>query len=196
MNQTMEKTKRIFIAAEFPDIVIQQLAAVVKQQWPDFTQGIRWVPTTQYHLTLKFIGDYPVSGIPAIQEVLHSTYNQINAIPLTLSGFGVFPNPRQPRVLWAGIKAADTLIDSQKQLEKGLAAMGIPPENRAFSPHLTLARVKDDFPSNRLPALLHPMNAENNPFHQPTTVIRITLFESQLSRQGAIYRSIESLKIG
>jgi RNA 2',3'-cyclic 3'-phosphodiesterase len=196
MNPTTLQTKRIFIAAEFPQEVVQLLTETVKRLWPAFNHGIRWVPVEQYHLTLKFIGDYPLVKIPAVQMILQQQCHRIENIQLTLSGFGVFPNQRQPSVLWAGIHEADSLIQLQKNIENEAQKLGIEAEKRAFSPHLTLARIKPEFPSTQIPALLAPLPNGEKFFSKKTKITQITLFESQLTRQGSIYRVIESLKIG
>jgi 2'-5' RNA ligase len=189
------ETKRIFIAAEFPEPLITDLTKSVQRLWPGMNQGIRWVPRQQIHLTLKFIGDYPLDKIPAVQAVCQRLTQNPARIVLQVSGFGVFPNQHSPSILWAGLQNAQTLISLQEIFEKELEILGIPKEKRAFKPHMTLARIKPGFPADQLKALITPISAPAVVLNQQTFVEKITLFESQLSREGAIYHKIATFQL-
>jgi 2'-5' RNA ligase len=189
------ETKRIFIAAEFPEPVLLDLSTLAGQLWPAVHQGIRWVPIHQLHLTLKFIGDTPIEMLPAIQQICQNQISPLLHTPLILSGFGVFPNQHHPSVLWAGIQKVESIIHLQQKLEKNLASLGIPNEKRAFKPHLTLARIKPYFPLNQIEKLVAPINAKETIFHQETHVNKITIFESQLTPKGAIYHPLASFQL-
>jgi 2'-5' RNA ligase len=184
------ETKRIFIAAELPENMILDLTKTVQCLWPGMNQGIRWVPREQMHLTLKFIGEYPLDKIPAVQAVCEKLTHNPAHMAVQVCGFGVFPNQQSPNVLWAGLQKAEALINLQVKLDKELELLGIPKEKRAFKPHLTLARIKQHFPAHQMKSLLAPLSDPKSAFVQETFVEKITLFESQLNREGAIYRKI------
>jgi len=189
------ETKRIFIAAVFPDPMISELTKTVQCLWSGMNQGIRWIPRHQIHLTIKFIGDYPLDNIPAVQAVCNKLTQDSPRISVKVSGFGVFPNPHAPSVLWVGLQNAQALINLQDKFEKELEPLGIPKEKRAFKPHLTLARIKPYFPVQQLKTLIAPLSAPENGFNQETFIENITLFESQLNREGAIYQNIATFAL-
>jgi 2'-5' RNA ligase len=182
--------KRLFIAAELPQEVIQNVNQIVKQQWSKEINGVKWVDRQQYHLTLKFLGDTSIDQIPAISQICQQSTSDNLHLPLQIQGFGVFPNQQKPSVLWAGINQAETLIVYQRKLDKNLNQLNIPLERRAFKPHLTLARIKDYFPMSQLNSLLAPISNGNELLNVNTSICAITLFESELSKQGPIYKII------
>ncbi|MBI9048540.1 MAG: RNA 2',3'-cyclic phosphodiesterase [Anaerolineaceae bacterium] len=184
------QTKRLFIAAELPDALIENIHLVVKTQWPVAYKGIKWIPLDQYHLTLKFLGDTPIDLIPAIRKICEKSVKPGLSFPIEISGFGVFPDQNHPTVLWAGIQPAHALIDFQKSLDKSLNQINIPQEKRPFKPHLTLARIKDFFPKQKLPQLLSPLQNGSQVLQLSTFIQKITLFESQLSKQGPVYQAL------
>jgi 2'-5' RNA ligase len=188
-------TKRIFIAAEFSEEIIHTLSAIVHQCWPALTPQIHWVAAQQYHLTLKFIGDYPLDKIPIVQQQCRNLFLPPLKLPLTLCGFGVFPTLQKPTILWAGFHNAKSLIALQKQLDNTLQMLGILPEQRPFKPHLTLARIKHSFSAEQLTELLAPIQSKGNILCLQTQIQQITLYESILSRQGPIYKRIETFPI-
>ncbi len=189
------ETKRIFIAAEFPEPLTADLIKSIQHLWPGLNQGIRWVPRYQMHLTLKFIGEYPQENIPAIQWVCQKLAEVPARITVQVSGFGVFPNRQNPSVLWAGLQKAESLICLQENLDKEMEILGIAREKRAFKPHLTLARIKPYFPAEHFKRLFSPLNLSDAAFNQETYIEKITLFESQLSREGAIYQKIATFRL-
>lgn len=189
------ETKRIFIAAEFPESMILDLSKTVQCLWPGMNQGIRWVPHQQMHLTLKFIGEYPLDKIPAVQAVCQKLTRNETHIAVQVRGLGVFPNQQSPSVLWVGLQKAEAVISLQGKLEEELEILGIPKEKRAFKPHLTLARIKPYFPEHQLKTLLAPLSTPEIGFNQQTYIEKITLFESKLSREGAIYQKIATFQL-
>jgi RNA 2',3'-cyclic 3'-phosphodiesterase len=184
------QTKRLFIAAEFPAEVVASLSQIVREQWPQQINGVKWVNKNQYHLTLKFLGDTSMDQIPVITQVCKENTNSELDFPLDIKGFGVFPNQQSPTVLWAGIHGADQLIQYQNKLDKALNRLNIPLERRAFKPHLTLARIKDYFPRTQLVSFLAPLTSGSQIVDISTKITAITLFESELTRQGPIYKKI------
>lgn len=129
---------RLFAAVEFPDAVKDQLVAL-KTDIP----GAAWVKRPALHLTLRFLGD-PIDPIRLTPIKLALASVQSDAFTLTLRGVGRFPeNARRPaRVLWVGIEAQPALLALHQAVESALAEADFPPEDRAFSPHVTLARLK------------------------------------------------------
>ena len=103
--------------------------------------GARWVPGEQLHLTLRFIGDADDQSFRLIRAALATIKGR--PFPLALEKVGHFPPSRQPRVVWVGMDESRPLLELQAQVESSLQKAGVPPDDRKFSPHITIARLKD-----------------------------------------------------
>ena len=144
----MPRSCRLFLALDLPPETRAQLAACAAD-----LPGARWVAPEQLHLTLRFLGGVPETEIEGLRARL--TRVQAPRFMLALAGVGVFPglSPRHPpRVLWAGVAPADPVATLKRAID---AALGPDPEcaDRAFSPHVTLARFKAP-PGSALPPYL------------------------------------------
>jgi RNA 2',3'-cyclic 3'-phosphodiesterase len=178
---------RLFIALEIPSPVRKNLAELLKSLHAVSPQT-RWVRPETLHVTLKFIGEVPETKLSAIRMGL-SHIRSDQSVTLDFRGLGFFPNEKHPRVFWAGIEASPNLKTLAADIDKATEKLGIPSEQRAFSPHLTLAR----FEPPRLPENLGTAIQENavrefgsvrtNQFH---------LIESKLKPSGAEYTTVES----
>lgn len=132
----LPKSIRYFVGIELPEFVRDKLASL---QQP-LLDGFSWSPPHNFHLTLKFVGQTDASHEEALSQVLERI--TIQHFLLELSGLGVFPERGDPRVLWVGLhKAPPQLFQLQQKVESELFAMGFDPGNRAFFPHVTLARL-------------------------------------------------------
>jgi len=140
-----EQPIRVFIAIELGDEMQRALAeaqAILRQSLPFST--IRWTQAEGIHLTLKFLGDVAPSRLGAIKTALATIGSKHTLFNLTATGLGVFPNPARPAVLWVGLEGQVTqLVRLRDDVEQVIAPLGFPTEQRAFHPHLTLARIKE-----------------------------------------------------
>ena len=168
---------RLFIAVDLPDTIKENLEAMFFG-----IPGARWVPPDQIHLTVRFIGD--VEG-----AVFHDIINSLEEVtsrpfPLQLKGMGHFPPRGAPRVIWVGIEKNEPLLLLRKKIDGALLKIGVEPENRKFSPHITLARLKNS-PLHKIGNFL----AGNNMFSQePFQVEDFRLYSSVLTPKGAIHK--------
>ncbi|MBI1255977.1 MAG: RNA 2',3'-cyclic phosphodiesterase [Chloroflexi bacterium] len=171
---------RLFVAIELPAQSREQLVAL-RTELP----GATWVKSSALHLTLRFLGDRiePIRLVP-LQTALAS----IRAEPfaLTLQGIGRFPeSTKKPaRVLWVGLVEQPALLDLQRTVEQALIAVGFAAEERAFSAHITLARLKN---TGRSPELDHFLDQQKQFQAEPFTVREFLLVSSLLTPQGPIY---------
>jgi len=167
---------RLFVAIDIPE----QIKAALTQ----FTREVptaRWVPADQLHLTLRFIGDAGPQAFAAIKGALAGI--QFLPFQLVLRGAGHFPPGKHPRVLWVGVDANPRLMGLYQDLELALADVGIPPEERPFSPHLTLARLKTS-----APAAVSSFETEHGELaFTPFEVREVILYSSVLTDRGAIH---------
>jgi 2'-5' RNA ligase len=179
---------RSFIAIELPPEVKQELTTlegVLKKRSPPV---VRWVDPQAIHLTLKFLGDVASDRIDEINMAIDEATQGMSSFRLELQEVGAFPNLDRAQVVWVGTKGElDKLAYLQKQIESNTEQLGFPREERAFTPHLTLGRVRNyTSPDDR--KKLGQILAQT-PFasSQIITVDAVDLIKSQLTNSGAIY---------
>jgi 2'-5' RNA ligase len=184
----METTLRAFIAIDLSPGVRLWLKQAQTALGSQISPGsIRWTNPDGIHATLKFLGEISVRQVEAIRAVLDRQARGIHPFPLVIEGLGCFPSISRPRVLWAGIRPAPLLLDIQKRLEDDLDKIGFPREKRAFSPHLTLGRVKDGVPGDRLADIGHAVENASLGSSVSMEAAECCLFKSVLRPAGAEY---------
>jgi 2'-5' RNA ligase len=130
---------RLFIAIDLSPDVRDRLAALLDQLRP--LAPLRWSPVNNLHITTKFIGEWPDAKLDAMKRALSGVRSA--PFPITVRGLGWFPNEKRPHVLWAGIDGGDPLRHLARETDQAVATLGVPLEKRAYSPHLTLARLPE-----------------------------------------------------
>ena len=128
---------RIFIGIDLDDKIRTRIARFLEGV-SGFAPEARWVRPESLHITLKFIGEQKPEQVEAITHRLRQVRG--SAFEIGLAGYGFFPTAKAPRVFWIGIHAGSTLAELAAQIDAAVGELGIPREERAFSPHLTLAR--------------------------------------------------------
>ncbi len=182
---------RAFVALELPAEIQQAL----RQISADLQVGLkglplRWVAVENIHLTLNFLGDIPEENIKPITDVLLAETRSVPSFEIKLSGLGVFPNPRRPNAIWVGVTAPQTMTDLQKLLETELSRLGYPPEQRLFSPHLTLARVRREARPADLQRIGEIVASTQIAASAAGRIGAVTLFRSDLKPSGAVYNAL------
>jgi RNA 2',3'-cyclic 3'-phosphodiesterase len=130
---------RLFTGLTIEYSVRRNLELVLEHLRP--LADIHWSPSANFHITTCFIGNFPDDSLPALQESLTNLPMPGN-LDLRLDGFGWFPNPHQPRSLFAAVRAPRGLYDLAASTAEACAALGVAQESRPYTPHLTLARIK------------------------------------------------------
>jgi 2'-5' RNA ligase len=130
---------RLFTALDLPSEVTANLRDLLGRLRP--TARIGWSPPENLHITTKFIGEWPEARLGELQRALAAMPSG-GPIAVRIRNLGFYPNARAPRIFWCGIDAPG-LADLAAATDGATAALGIARETRPFSPHLTLARVKD-----------------------------------------------------
>lgn len=173
---------RLFVGIELPD-ELRQLLSGVREAYP----AARWHGPEQLHLTLNFIGhvdeDVARRMAAALAGIRESPFS------LAVQGVGYFGTPQQPSVLWAGLAPSTPLHRLQRALEQRLVPLGLVPEDRPYTPHITLARVRPGVP---LQAFLQQHARLSSPAFQ---VDHICLFLSSGGEQGVRYQVIERYRL-
>jgi 2'-5' RNA ligase len=177
---------RLFVALEIPSAVRENLAALLKSLGTVSPQT-RWARPENLHVTLKFIGEAPETKLAAICSALASARSD-QPVALDFRGLGFFPDEKHPRVFWTGIESSPNLKTLAADIEKAAERLGVPREQRPFSPHLTLAR----FEPPGLPEKLRSAIQENakREFGALRTS-QFHLIESKLKSSGAEYTTLE-----
>lgn len=188
---------RCFIAVELPKEVRGEIAQLQAQLKSGNQPGVKWVDPYGIHLTLKFLGSVDGDRISPITKAMGEAVQDISPFHLKVEGLGVFPNLRRVQVAWVGISGeVDKLAQLQQGIESALSKLGFAPEKRQFTPHLTLARLRDRASleeRQRIGQLIAETKFES--VHN-FPVDAISLMRSQLTREGAIYSQIESVELG
>jgi RNA 2',3'-cyclic 3'-phosphodiesterase len=179
---------RLFIAITIPDDVRNALAQFI-EELRGVAPDAKWVRAENLHVTLKFLGETDPAKLPAIQKQLASI-NHMEPVSFSFHGLGFFPNPRYPRVFWVGMETSVNLILLAENIDEEMNEIGFPLDKRAFTPHLTLARL--DPPG--MPAQLAAAAKENEErrFGSLTTN-EFHLIESKLKPTGAEYTTIQTV---
>jgi 2'-5' RNA ligase len=171
---------RAFIAIEIEDGVRAALARV-QNEAPVTGRGVRWVKPESLHLTLKFLGAVEDARVERVTNAMRAAVAGATTFELAARGVGCFPNPRSPRVLWAGLADEPALLALAERVERECRALGFPAEERPFRSHITLARI-----AGRV-ALDPTRLAPDRPVFGSWRVPRVVLMESQLSPRGSRY---------
>ncbi|MDD5166551.1 MAG: RNA 2',3'-cyclic phosphodiesterase [Candidatus Omnitrophica bacterium] len=182
---------RTFIAIELPQKIKDALERL-QNQLKTTGADVKWVSPQNIHLTLKFLGEIDDKKIGEATKILEDNAKNEKTFPLRLASIGAFPKIDTPRVIWIGVAQGDS--ETKKiagSLEDAFSKIGIPKEDRPFSSHITIGRVRS--PQNRdklvqeLKTLADSSGKENLEF----TADKITLFKSTLTPKGPLYEAFK-----
>ncbi len=195
MNQLPEQV-RSFIAIEIPDEARAALRRIQTHIKPADTGTAKWVDPTSIHLTLKFLGAVKVTRLDSIVAAMEKVVSGSFAFSLSLDGLGAFPNLQRLQVIWIGLAGdIEALQILQEKIETALVPLGFPAEKRSFTPHLTLARIREHASRQELQGLADIL--ANSRLEQGIRfkVGSVNLMRSELARAGAIYSRLASVRL-
>src|SRR5215216_1553244 len=135
---------RAFIAVEIPLEIRKTVCTATSKLRNEIEALVRWVPIENMHLTLKFLGDVSPSNVDLLSGMLRAEMDLFHCFELRLIGLGSFPSLKRPRVIYVGIQAPAVLESLQRGIESATHRLGYESEERGFSPHLTIGRVKQN----------------------------------------------------
>ncbi len=152
---------------------------------------VRWVNPASIHLTLKFLGNIEEGKVEEIAQGIQGGIRGVKSWSAAIRNMGAFPSLRNPRVVWIGIEdQGGQLVRLQNEIEKEMSKLGFEKEKRAFSPHLTLGRVRSPRGKDELAKYL--LDKRERAFGE-IRVDRIILFKSELRPSGAVYTALREL---
>ena len=179
---------RVFCAVELPEVVRKQLEQHIlklRKQIPDAAAS--WSRVENIHLTLKFFGNVAIDRIPSISAAASRTVAEFATFPIEVGKTGAFPRPSRPQVLWIGVNDPSGQLSAlQERLENECAADGFQKENRAYRPHLTIARIRKPEGARLLADAHLQMRFDTT----EVELNELILFRSELSPKGSRYTAI------
>jgi RNA 2',3'-cyclic 3'-phosphodiesterase len=188
---------RLFIALDIDDVIRGRIARFVDGVC-NFAPDARWVRDESLHVTLKFIGEQPDQLVEQIQHALSAV--AARSCQIQFRGHGFFPTARSARVFWVGMKSGPELATLANAIDEKTSALGIPKEERKFSPHLTLARgpggsgsprrSRGDGPNSVFSYLQQKLSNLPEPEFGTMTAREFFLYRSQLSPKGSKYTKL------
>ena len=193
---------RLFTALDIDDAIRERIARFVEGV-SGFAPDARWAKLESMHVTLKFIGEQPEPAVEQIKQAL--TTVAAGAVDIHFRGYGFFPTAKSARVFWIGMEAGPQLAALAAAVDDKMGALGIPKEDRAFSPHLTLARgagasgsprrSKTDAPNRNFRHMQEKLAALPAPEFGAMTARKFFLYQSQLSPKGSKYTKLAAFDL-
>lgn len=189
---------RIFVGIDLDEEIRSKIARFLEGV-SGFAPEARWIRPESLHITLKFIGEQKAEQVEVITQRLRRV--ESSPFEIQVSGYGFFPTAKSPRVFWIGIHAGPQLAQLARDIDSTVAELGIPREDRPFSPHLTLARAggrsgdpkwrKGDGPNSVFAILQKRLGAMAALDFGKMTADKFILYQSQLSPAGSKYTKLE-----
>ena len=187
---------RSFIAIELPDELKRALTRLQAQLKASDPPSVKWVDASSIHLTLKFLGNVTFKQIEEITRAMAKAAAGISPFRLEVKDLGVFPGPTRVRVVWVGLGGEiDRLTQLQEKIEAKVAPLGFPSEGRPFTPHLTLARVREQATPQERESLGQLITNTKATIDYAFTVDSVNLIRSILSREGALYSRLATVSL-
>lgn len=183
---------RCFIALEIPETIrrsIDDTIAVLKKSGAE----VKWVSCQNIHLTLQFLGETEEALVPKVKDALDKILSPYIPFYITIAGIGCFPDRKRPRVIWVGVEESLPLTNLYKDIADTLEGFGYKQEKRAFSPHITIGRVKSNRNMRELLMRLDEIRAAR---FSDFEVLNITLMKSELKPSGPTYYSLAEIPFG
>jgi len=187
---------RAFIAIELPasaqETIHKQTTRLQESLGKDL---VRWTPVHNIHITLKFLGDVAAARIGFLKQMLMRELDIRTRFDLQIGGLGSFPNSKRARILWLGLQAHPALLSMQQAIETAAVRLGHEKEERAFSPHLTIGRVKPNLGPMEFQKIHFVLESVQLGNIATASVDSVHLFKSDLKPEGSVYTKLFTAKL-
>ena len=183
---------RCFISLELSEELKRNIYVCV-EKLKATRADVKWVRTENLHLTLKFLGDTTEELLKSVHERLISLSRAHNRFSLQVSGAGAFPNIKYPRVIWLGVRDSEEIIKLQRDIDESMKGLGFKRDDKQFTPHLTIGRVKS---MRNEDVLIKELATLKEADFGKIEVINITLMKSELKPGGAEHFKLSEIPIG
>ena len=182
---------RTFIAIELPERAKKQID-LAQAPLKKIKAFISWVKPGNIHVTLKFLGEVPEDKISDVFLATEKALEGIKKFRMSLKGMGAFPDFRRPRVVWIAAGSGEKeLSNLASRVEEEMEKVGFPKENRKFSAHFTIGRVKSPKNIENLMELVKSSDFSTDEIE----VTEVVVMKSQLHPAGAIYTPLKKIPL-
>lgn len=178
---------RAFIALDIPAEIRQRVGQTTAELRQELGPLVRWVPVENMHLTLKFLGDIAPSNVEVLSQMLRAEAELFPCFDFQLGGLGSFPSPKRPRVLYIGIQAPAALDALQRGLESASRRIGYESEERSYSPHLTIGRLRQNATASDQQTIRRRIEQTTIDSLGTVRVDSLHLYKSDLKPSGSVY---------
>ena len=183
---------RAFIAIDLDRQIIDKIGRAMDDLKPRIP-AIRWLPRTNLHLTIKFLGNVEEAQIDPLCAALRNELRLFPRCTINAKGLGVFPDLKRPKILWVGL-TGNELAQLAARVDSSLVPLGFAPEKRSYTPHLTIGRWRQ---FDRPPRILAQELEFWRSFEFGACVAgQIILFQSVLKPEGATYYQLATVQLG
>ena len=186
---------RAFIAVEIPSAIREAVSSAIAPLQAELGSLVRWVPVQNMHLTLKFLGDISPASVEMLSQMLRAEAALFQCFDLHLGGLGSFPNIKRPRVIYIGIQAPAALDALQRGIESAARRLGYGSEERGFSAHLTVGRVKQHVGSGEQQTIRRVLEETRIDSLGTARVDSVHLYKSDLQPAGSVYTQLYSVPL-
>lgn len=183
---------RAFIAVEIPLSIRQAVCNATADLQKELNSLVRWVPLENMHLTLKFLGDVSPSNVEMLKQMISAEADLFECFALRLEGLGSFPSLKRPRVIYIGIEAPAVLNALHRGIESASRRLGYESEDRDFSPHLTIGRVKQNIAAPEQQVIRRALEGTRVDSLGTTKIDAVHLYKSDLKPTGSVYTRLYS----
>jgi RNA 2',3'-cyclic 3'-phosphodiesterase len=182
---------RLFTGLAPDPHVIANLDGVLRELRP--MAPLNWSPVENLHITSKFVGPWPEERLAELESAL-KTANVPTAFPVTVSGFGYFPNPHHPKAFFAGVEASAEVGTLARQIDEALAPLGVKREERPYTPHLTLARIRNENMRQVREHIAKMTNLDFGTFQ--ASEFHLYLSRQDLNKSRSVYTKLATFPLG
>jgi len=184
---------RLFIALELSEEQKNEVTGLQKKL-KQYLDGIRWVKPAGMHLTLKFLGETEPAQVEQVKFAMDEAVSDLGSFDLAYGQGGVFPSPAKARVIWLGLKDGEAQVRKlAENMEQALYSRGFARDKKAFTPHLTIGRVRGRIPKNKIERFIEQEKVFET---AKVRVDGVVLFESRLTPEGAIHTPLYTASLG
>ncbi|HTY86010.1 MAG TPA: RNA 2',3'-cyclic phosphodiesterase [Candidatus Acidoferrum sp.] len=189
-------THRLFIAIALPPVVQEEIILVQRELQPLVPREVvRWTRPDQFHLTLRFLGNFPVHEVEGLKRAVGDICRNASPLGLQARGVGFFPHARSPRVVWVGVDDSERrLLGLQKQIETAVSPLSSEPGEKNFAGHVTLGRLKNPRPSDVRDLVVRVQALESRAFGN-WMASEVEIIRSELCPAGARYTSLAACRL-
>ena len=192
LDMENQKVIRTFVAVCL-DMELRNGISAIQDRVKQLAPAVKWVAPENFHVTLKFLGGIDADRVACAQSALDEVASKFAAFDMSISGLGVFPNSRRPRVVWVGIEdGREQLTALAGAVETRLAEAGFSKEDKPFKSHITIGRVSEIRPVGDLAERMASVNADNIGSQRVDSIV---VMKSVLRPDGPVYTALSVHKL-